>query len=374
MSGFRPGCRGGGGAGASGFRPCRRRRFRGRMAQWRGAGRQRGVRHHRRAVEGEFACGGAILLVVFGHLVARDAPAGVEWYDAVRYLIYRFHMPFFLYLSGYVAWLTGGALVPLGDWPALLRRRARRLLLPFLLFGLLILLGKLAAEQVVPVDNPPPGLWEGLRNLVWTTAESPATMVWFLWVLFLCTALAPLLVPRIGLAGLVVAGLALAWMDLPPVAYLDKFSQHAVFFALGCWVAAREARLLPAFTRLQPLWWAGLALSLWAADQGWLDARAAMLVCGSLAIPALHGALRAGQPLARAGWALFLGRYSMVIYLFNTIAIGLAKAALLAAGVGWTAAGFWIHLPVLMLAGVSLPILGKALVLRRIPPLDRMTD
>jgi fucose 4-O-acetylase-like acetyltransferase len=49
------------------------------------------------------AKGLAIVLVVLGHVVARDQPPGVEWYEPFRYAIYRFHMPFFLYLSGTVS-------------------------------------------------------------------------------------------------------------------------------------------------------------------------------------------------------------------------------------------------------------------------------
>lgn len=319
------------------------------------------------------AKGIAILLVVFGHLVARDPPAGVAWYDQLRFLIYCFHMPFFLYLSGYVAWLTGAARATPGEWPELMRRRAHRLLLPFVLFGLVVLLGKLAAAPLLHVDNPPPGLLEGLKGLVWTTAESPATMVWFLWVLFVATALTPLLLPRTGLGGLIVLGLALAAVELPAIAYLDKFGRHFLFFALGLWVAAREDRLLPAFTRWWPAWWAAFAASLGAAHAGWIGAWWALVVCGALAIPALHGAVRM-PPLARAEWPLFFGRCSMVIYLFNTVAIGLAKAALIKAGVPWTAEGFRIHLPALMLAGVLVPIALKAFALRRVQTLDRMTD
>jgi hypothetical protein len=64
----------------------------------------------------------------------------------------------------------------------------------------------------------------------------------------------------------------------------------------------------------------------------------------------------------------------MAIYLFNVIAIGVVKAALLMLGVSWTAEGFWIHAPALTAAGIFLPVLFKQLVLRRVPPLDRMTD
>ena len=38
------------------------------------------------------------------------------------------------------------------------------------------------------MDNRPEGLWTGLRDLFWTTVQSPAVTVWYLFVLFLGTA------------------------------------------------------------------------------------------------------------------------------------------------------------------------------------------
>ncbi len=320
------------------------------------------------------ARGIAILLVVFGHIVARQAPPGVEWYEPIRYLIYRFHMPFFLYLSGTVVILTGTAAVPPAAWPGFLRRRAMRLLVPFFAVGLLILGGKLLAAQVVPVDNQPDGLAGGLADLFWTTARSPATSIWYLLVLFLCTAAAlPVLKLRHGTTALLLLGFALQLVELPPVAYLDRLGSHFLFFAAGCWVAAREAWLLPAFDRRPWLWWGLFGVALGLAAAGWLDERWSLVAGGLLCIPALHGAVRR-RPVDRLRWPLALGRYAMAIYLFNTMAIGLAKAALIVAGIGWTVGAFGIHVVVLMLAGVALPILLKRLVLRRVPVLDRLTD
>jgi fucose 4-O-acetylase-like acetyltransferase len=62
------------------------------------------------------AKGLAILLVVFGHLVARADPAGVDWYEPLRRAVYAFHMPFFLYLSGLVAARSGMLLAPKAAW------------------------------------------------------------------------------------------------------------------------------------------------------------------------------------------------------------------------------------------------------------------
>jgi fucose 4-O-acetylase-like acetyltransferase len=319
------------------------------------------------------AKGVAILLVVVGHIVAAAPPVGAEWYDWLRYAIYRFHMPFFFYLSGYAVWLSGALHTPDAAMPEFAWRRAKRLLAPFLLLGLVVLLGKLAAEQVVHVDNRPAGLLGGLRDLVVTTGDSPATFIWFLWVLFLCSVAAPPVWRRFGTAGLLLAGAVLMAVEVPALFYLDRFARHALFFAIGIAVAEREAGLLPRFATWQWLWWTMFAASLGAALAGWLPGDWSLLVCGVAAVPALHGVMFTAA-MQRQGWALTLGRYTMAIYLFNVIAIGLVKAALLKAGVPWTAAGFWVHAPALTAAGVALPMLAKVLVLRRVPVMDRMTS
>ncbi len=343
------------------------------------------ARPRARRLDLDRAKGMAILLVVLGHIVAREQPPGVEWYEPVRYAIYRFHMPFFLYLSGTVVVLSGLHKAAPADWPRVLRGRAVRLLIPFFGLGLLILAAKLVAMQLVHVDNPPGGPWAGLRDLFWTTGQSPALTVWYLFVLFLSTALAlPLLRLGAGTTGLVALGLLLQTVEVPPVAYLDRLASHFVFFAAGAWVAERQDRLLPVFERLQPVWWAAFGIALGVAVAGftgaigpespaWMDGAAARLACGLLCIPALHGVVRL-PPVSTWDWPLFLGRYAMAIYLFNTLAIGFAKAVLILAGVGWTRGAFPVHIVLLTAAGLALPILVKALVLRRLPALDRLTD
>ncbi|WP_270937257.1 acyltransferase family protein [Falsiroseomonas oryzae] len=319
------------------------------------------------------AKGIAILTVVVGHIVAAEPPSGAEWWDLLRSAIYSFHMPFFFYLSGYVVWLSGALRTPAAAMPGYVLRRAHRLLAPFLLLGVVVLLGKLAAEQFVHVDNRPSGLVSGLRDLVVTTEDSPATFIWFLWVLFLCSVAAPPAWRRIGTAGMLAAGLLLLALELPPLFYLDRFARHALFFAVGIAVAQHEARLLPRFAAWQALWWALFATALAASLAGLLPGDWSMLACGLAAIPALHGLMFA-PALQGQRWALALGQFTMSIYLFNVIAIGVVKAVLIRAGVPWTADGFWIHAPALTAAGLVLPILAKVLVLRRMRALDRMTD
>ena len=49
------------------------------------------------------AKGLAILLVVLGHLVARgEPPKDADWYLFLKLIIYKFHMAFFMFLSGVI--------------------------------------------------------------------------------------------------------------------------------------------------------------------------------------------------------------------------------------------------------------------------------
>ena len=326
------------------------------------------------------ARGFAILLVVFGHLMGRGRPEGMDWYEAAFIGLYTFHMPFFMYLSGYTAELSGMANAPPATWPTLGLRRAQRLLLPFALMGLVIVAGKYFASKVMHVDAVPQGLLSGMYDAFWNTADSPVIMIWYLWVLFFVSlgALPLLRVP--GLAGAaryapsLLVGLLLFATGLPPIMYFNKLADHAVFFPIGMILAFLGARGMAAIDRtwLPAL---GLLAALAAATAaGWIDRRDALLVSGLVAIPALHGLVRRLDRGFLGEALLFLGRYSMAIYLFNTIAIGLAKAALVRAGLAWTPAGATAAVPVLMLAGVLGPILLKMLILRHVKPLDRLTD
>jgi fucose 4-O-acetylase-like acetyltransferase len=140
------------------------------------------------------AKGLAILFVVFGHIVARSDPLDVDWYEPMRRAVYAFHMPFFLYLSGLVAVFSGALFTPPRDWQGLLSARARRLLIPFLALGLLIVGGKNIAQRVVFVDNRVTSLSGGMTNLLWHTQDSPALSIWYLFVLFTLSVVSPMLV------------------------------------------------------------------------------------------------------------------------------------------------------------------------------------
>jgi len=325
----------------------------------------------------------AILLVVFGHIVARDPPPGNDWYVLLKFGIYQFHMPFFMYLSGYVTFLSGAARVAPPRWPGLISRRVSRLLVPFFIFGLAIIAGKLLAASYLYVDNPVASVGSALLNLVWHTDDSAAHSVWYVAVLFIeCIVTPPLLYLLRGRTSLLLAVAAVIYfLPIPHRVYIDEFAEFYVFFVLGGVAAEAGAGWLRRLDEWAWLWFgvlgAALAATYWALAAGWIhidDPRqtATMLICGVASIPAVHALVRR-RPLARSALLLSLAYYTFVIYLLNTPWIGFVKALALKV-MPWDGRNFLLFAPLLMLAGVFGPILTKQLILRRVPVLDRMTQ
>jgi len=331
---------------------------------------------HPRRTDIDMAKGMAILLVVFGHIVARTDPAGVTWYEPLRRAVYAFHMPFFLYLSGLAAAVSGALWLPPAALPGLLKSRAERLLLPFLGLGLLIVIGKFFAGKVMFVDNAPGGLGAGLMALLWHTAASPASSIWYLFVLFTVSLAIPAALqgrPE-RLKVIMALSLALYPLQLPAFVYLDRIGQYAVFFMAGAWAGACGESWTELVDRSWPfclalLFGALLVIALFGAN--W-PVKLALLPIGMLSMPALHGLVRY-LPVMISPVFLFLGRYCFVIYLFNTVFIGLAKGILLHC-FAWRASDFGLLSVALMASGTLGPVALKHYAFRHISRLDRLTN
>ena len=89
------------------------------------------------------ARGLAIVLVVLGHLVAGTPPLENEWYVTMEKFIYRFHMPFFMYLSGFVMLYTYSGIANVSQYTNYVWSKFIRLAPGFLFFAMVILVGKL---------------------------------------------------------------------------------------------------------------------------------------------------------------------------------------------------------------------------------------
>lgn len=328
-----------------------------------------------RRIDIDCAKGLGIFLVVLGHLVAKNQPVGNAWYTLLQTGIYTFHMPFFVFLSGYVAFMTGAGDTPPKGWSKLFGRRAERLLLPFVLFGVLLFTGKLLAAQFMYVDNRPYLNWESVLNLVWNTDNSPAISIWYMYVIFLAAVVTPVLVwlARGSRLLALAASAVLFLVGMPHQLFMDRFAEFYLFFMLGA-LAVDAGEGWTSFVdryRWVTLSALGGALLVLFSFQSF-SPHWSHLLCGTLSLAALHGLVR-WTPLANSKLLLFLGTYSFVIYLLNTPAIGLAKGVLIK-WVPWDGPTFVIHAVVLLVSGIVVPVLIKRWIFKRWRYLDRLTD
>jgi hypothetical protein len=140
---------------------------------------------------------------------------------------------------------------------------------------------------------------------------------------------------------------------------LDKVFGFFVFFIIGGLARQYEDIYLQYLDRyrkwLYVLFAGSLALLYFTAL---LPYSVTKLVVGTLSIPALHAlclSLVNREQSMIKNLLLLLGTYTMVIYLFNTITIGITKGVLFKF-ISWDGLNFLFFAPTLIMAGLLGPI------------------
>lgn len=184
----------------------------------------------------DVARGIAALLVVVGHSI-QVSDSSFD-YNIIFRLIYSFHMPLFMFLSGYVSFKSEGID---GVW---LVNKAKRLVIPFVLWTIL------------------PVLFAGdSRNLhmhIIAAFKQPDISFWFLLILFYCDALLFSLT-KIELGFVQIAKELRARqnheMENPKISYLSKTSIGGVLLTISIiFLVKKTAYLHPGY---------GMALLSW---------------------------------------------------------------------------------------------------------------
>lgn len=320
-----------------------------------------------RQIDLDAARGIAIALVVIGHVVAGAAPQGNDWYFVLRVLVYKFHMPLFMTLAGMSFALALPAFPNWGSIAAYAKHKLARLIVPYLFFGLLILIGKLLSSSFMQVDKQPSGSINDVVALIRHPSTSAAGFLWFIYVLGLYFLTVPAflhLTARRPIYLFVVA-LAAQAFEWPAAFLCDRYVEYLPFFSGGMllwlcrdrWAEISAGVVLAAVLLFAVM----LALVFPMGLPKWM--------VGACSVPAILGLAQWLAPSAQRGLG-WLGQLSMSIYLMNTLAIGIVKAAMLKV-MPWEGLNFLIYFPILVIAGVALPVTIKQLTARRFPGVDR---
>lgn len=302
----------------------------------------------------------AIFLVVLGHIVAREAPQGNDWYVGLKDTIYLFHMPLFMFLSGLILAYARKPIQDLKGYRRYVVGKFYRLMPAYLLFSLVVFVGKMLLGPVMHVDNTAESWWNYFDVLI-NPLSSYCAYLWYIYVLFIFYAIAPsaYYVTRQRIHYLLPLCLIAHFVELPGYFALSSVGEYAFVFVLGCTAGEHYQAYSKWLEQYGPFFVTPFVVTLFFAT-AWDVPK---FVLGLMAIPACQPLV--GMRLAD-GWNVLkiLGYYTFPIYLMNTLFIGVAKGVMFKFA-SWDGANFFWFAPTLLIAGIVGPIVVSELYARR---------
>ena len=267
-----------------------------------------------------------IILVVVGHYVPDNSPG---WYVALHDIIYTFHMPLFMFASGYVYIATKRDV----GYKDFLVKKIRRLMVPYLATSVVVITLKLLTQGSLSVDNPVTSA-SFLRMFYLPEA---GYFLWFIWALWWMFVIVPLMKTKQSRLLFFFVCLVLHFipMSLPDVFCLSQCKQMIVFFMFG--VVAYEQKFLHEFVNGFSMRKVAAASLLFVAVQYAEMANgggkntlidAVLPYVGIFFVIEMSKLVCCFYGKVQSSWMMVVAASSYIIYLFHTTFEGFAKAVL----------------------------------------------
>lgn len=179
-----------------------------------------------------------IILVVIGHYVPDNSP---EWYVAIHDVIYTFHMPLFMFASGFVYIATKKN----EAYGTFILKKVKRLMIPYISTSVIVITIKLLTQGNMTVDNPVT-IMSYVKMLY---SPEAGYFLWFIWALWWMFVVVPLM--KTAKSRLILFFLAVIVhfvpLKLPEVFCIPQFKNMLVYFMLG--VVCFENKALHSFIK-----------------------------------------------------------------------------------------------------------------------------
>lgn len=166
-----------------------------------------------------------IVLVVLGHYNPDGSP---EWYKVINRLIYSFHMPLFLFASGFIYAATKR---DEERYLPFISKKVKRLMIPYFSTSIIIITLKFLTQGSEFVENP----ITPLAYIEMFYKPSAGYFLWYVWALFLMFLLIPFFKNLRSRLILLSGSLALYFWPIhfPQEFCLEQFRIMLVYFVLG---------------------------------------------------------------------------------------------------------------------------------------------
>lgn len=197
-----------------------------------------------------------IIFVVVGHYVPDNAPA---WWVMLRNVIYTFHMPLFMFASGFIYIATKKDL-PYGTF---LMKKVKRLMVPYWVTSFIVISIKILTQGSMSVDHPV----NVVSYLKMFYMPEAGAFLWFILALWWMFMVVPLLKTKRNRMLFFLFCLIVHYVPvkLPGLFCIEQCKNMFVFFMLG--VICFDNRLLHRFVSGYNLCKVAFAVSLFAVSE-----------------------------------------------------------------------------------------------------------
>ena len=184
----------------------------------------------KRLHEIDIATGIAIILVVTGHLSDYDP----LWYGLIKISLYKFHMPLFMFLSGFLLGYTRDNFENIEKYTVFLKSKSIKFIVPYLFMSLLFLCVKIILHEINSWNK----IMKMAQNILIAPTSGASIFLWYVYVLFQFYIIFPLLYSirwlKTNLYFLLIIGVVLNLFNpFSGFLELDQFGKYFIYFASG---------------------------------------------------------------------------------------------------------------------------------------------
>lgn len=264
-----------------------------------------------RLIHIDIAIGLAIILVVYGHLLfSAQAP---EWYILSREQIYKFHMPLFMFFSGFIMAHSYKPINSFASYKMFIGKKARKFFPAYLFFSIVFifsetLINGFSGEQL-KLD---------VYDMLLRPSKAPAGFLWYVYVLFQYYMIFPLLIWLLNRSWflLLIVGVLFQFLECPSILNSDLFSFYLLFIVLGVIIN----HFISAYEKIVRTYgWLFLIVFFFGL---FTKINLTKTVMGLLSIPAIHYMAYYVEKYRGSVILSKFGRYTYYIYLMNTLVMG----------------------------------------------------
>ena len=304
-----------------------------------------------------------IILVVVGHFTSTVyMPA---YYSEIKNLIFSFHMPLFMILSGFLFQMSMSRKP--GDIPLLpfIKKKFLRLMVPYFFISAAIALLNFGLGLFMPVKRVVD--WRYLLEIFYTNVGGSAVFLWFMYTLFVVFLISALCMKlKGGITILGILSVILYFIPLPQIFYLSFVHSFIIYFWAGMilFLLTDKEKLRPSLVHSI---FAIIILTLAYGRRDFVETENLKqflnLICGLsgsyMVICIAHDIQKSSN-----NWLMSLGKYSAYIYLLHMAGVYSVRVIYEKMGL-FTPFTYSIALALAVIAGLVLPVILTKYVINK---------